>query len=284
MVFTLRLVIPEGSSSVLFVEDGSGWALPRVMSDEAEMLIDVGPTVREVTGLEVVVLRELRVGPVPPPDDEIVYLTERVRDPSVARGRWCSEEDVSSLDFADAYDRAAVQAWFDEERSGPPSSGQPWQSEGWYSTAVAWTEETMPNVEGVAQFATWCNSCILRVETAGSRYYFKASPAYFAQEPIVTAMLGELFPRRTPRTLAVEPERRWMVLEDLGDVAVSTLPLDDRARALDDRAPSLDRRAAPRERGPRRRAPGWRLQRPEAGLPVGTDSEARRGRHGAAAW
>ena len=233
MVFTLRLVIPERSSSVLLVEDGSGWALPRVMSDEAEMLIDVAPTVREVTGLDVIVLRELRVGPVPPPDDKIIYLTERVRDPSVARGRWSREEDVSRLDFADAHDRTAVQAWFDEERTGASSSGQPWQREGWYSTAVAWIEETMPHVTRVAQFATWCNSCILRVETADGRYYFKASPDYFAQEPVVTAMLGERFPRKTPRTVAVEPERRWMVLADLGDVAVSTLSLDDRAKALD---------------------------------------------------
>ncbi len=62
-------------------------------------MIDVAPVAREVTGLEVVVLREVFVGPIPPPVDAIVCLAERVPDPSVARGRWCAEEDVSRLNL-----------------------------------------------------------------------------------------------------------------------------------------------------------------------------------------
>ena len=54
----------------------------------------------------------------------------------------------------------------------------------------------VPNVQEVRQIATWCNSCILRVESPTARSYFKASPAYFVSEPVVTALLAARFPRR----------------------------------------------------------------------------------------
>lgn len=72
MAYTLRFVIPDGASSVLLVEDGSGWALPRTWSDEPEIVIDVAPTLRNLVGRDVVVLRDVRFGPMPPPDDAIV--------------------------------------------------------------------------------------------------------------------------------------------------------------------------------------------------------------------
>ena len=75
MAYTFRFVIPDASSSILLVEDGSGWALPRVSSNEPEIVVDVAPTLRDLVGCDVVVLRDVRFGPMPPPDDAIVYLT-----------------------------------------------------------------------------------------------------------------------------------------------------------------------------------------------------------------
>ena len=138
MAYSLRFVIPDGSSSVLLVEDGAGWALPRDWSAEPEIVIDVAPTLRELVGEDVVVLRDIRFGPMPPPEDAVVYLTEPVLDPHAARGRWCTQDDFPRLDLVDPRDRSALEAWF---RGEQPASLQPWQRDGWFATAVDWLED-----------------------------------------------------------------------------------------------------------------------------------------------
>ena len=110
MPYTLRFVIPDASSRVLLVPDGSGWALPRVPSDEPEIVVDVAPAFHDLAGQDVFVLRDVRFGPMPPPDDAIVYLTETVREPRPAQGRWCAREELADLPFAEPHDRAALQA------------------------------------------------------------------------------------------------------------------------------------------------------------------------------
>lgn len=229
MAYTLRFVIPDGSSSVLVVESGAGWALPRVSSDESEILIDVAPTLRDLVGRDIVVLRDLRFGPMPPPDDAIVYVTEPHPDPSVARGRWCTEADVQGLEILDPRERSAMLSWFRDEE---PGSLQPWQRAGWFDACVAWIEDVLPDVFHVRQFATWCNSCIVRVEAAAGRSYLKASPANFAREPMVTAMLADLFPGRTTQVLALDTDRNWMLLEDLGGEPADGLSADERLGAI----------------------------------------------------
>ena len=77
--YTLRFVIPDGSSSVLLVQDTSGWALPRVSSDEPEIVVDVAPALRDLVGEDVFVLRDLRFGPTPPPDRNMSRILDRTR-------------------------------------------------------------------------------------------------------------------------------------------------------------------------------------------------------------
>ena len=230
MAYTLRFVIPDASSSILLVEDGSGWALPRVSSDEPEIVVDVAPTLRDLVGCDVVVLRDVRFGPMPPPDDAIVYLTEPVRDPDAVLGRWWTRGDLPGVHLGDPRDRSALETWFREDEPAPL---QPWQREGWFVTAVAWIDEVLPGVSEVRQFATWCNSCVLRVTSARGRSWFKAVPVYWAREPMVMAMLAKLLPGRTPHVLALEAERGWMLLEDLGGDAADLLPVNERLGALD---------------------------------------------------
>lgn len=229
VTYTLRFVIPDRSSSVLLVRESAGWGLPRVPSEEPEIVIDVAPTLRDLVGHDVFILRDVRYGPQPPPDDAIVYLTEPVPDPSIAKGRWCAEADLPTLEIADARDRAALETWF---RDGEPEGLQPWQHEGWYEAIVAWIEGVLSGVSEVRQYATWCVSCILRVGSTAGRSYFKASPAYFAHEPAVTALLAEHLPGRTPEVLALDTAKGWMLLEDLDGEPVDRLPAEEQQEAL----------------------------------------------------
>ena len=227
MTYTHRFVIPDASGAILLVERAEGWALPSASSEEPEIVIDVAPALLDLVGEEVFVLREIRFRPMPPPDDEIVYLTEAVARPA-GSARTFDETASASLEI-DAFDRSALRSWF---RDDPPTSLQPWQRPGWLASVLPWIESNIADVTEVRQFATWCNSCILRVESAAGRSFFKASPAYFVSEPIVTELLAEHFPGRVPDVLARDAERGWMVLEDLGDEPADLLPVGERIGAL----------------------------------------------------
>ena len=227
MTYTHRFVIPDVSGSILLVQDGAGWALPKVSSDEPSIVVNTAPALRDVAGEDVFVLREVRFGPMPLPNDQVVYVTEAVSGRS-GSGRRFDEAALADVVMG-PLDRSALRSWF---RGDAPASLQPWQRPGWFASCLPWIEANVPGVKEVRQFATWCNSCILRVQSPNARSYFKASPAYFMSEPVVTALLAERFPRRVPEVLAIDADRGWMLLEDLGDEPADALPVEDRIGAL----------------------------------------------------
>jgi aminoglycoside phosphotransferase (APT) family kinase protein len=159
-----------------------------------------------------------------------VYVTEAVREPRRAQGRWCAREELANLPFAEPHDRAALQAWFDGDE---PASLQPWQRDGWFDQASAWIDEVLPGVTEVRQFATWCVSCILRVTSPRGRSWYKAVPARWARETTATALLADLLPGMTPQVLALDAERGWMLLEDLDGVPADTLSMAEQFEALE---------------------------------------------------
>src|SRR5579863_7224880 len=59
-------------------------------------------------------------------------------------------------------------------------------------------------------------STVLRVPTASGLLYFKAVAAGFAHEPPLTHFLAAHWPECIPRVLAVDTERRWMLMQDAG--------------------------------------------------------------------
>lgn len=227
MTYTHRFVIPDVSGSILLVHDGAGWALPSVPSDEPEIVVNAAPALRDVAGEDVFVLREVRFGPMPLPNDQVVYVTEAVSG-RAGSGRRFDEAALADMEI-DPLDRSALRSWF---RDDAPDSLQLWQRPGWFASCLPWIEAMVPDVQEVRQVATWCNSCILRVESETARLYFKASPAYFVNEAVVTALLAAHFPRRVPEVLALDAERGWMLLEDLGNEPADGLPVEDRIGAL----------------------------------------------------
>jgi hypothetical protein len=230
MAHVLRFVIPDGRSSVLLVADGAGHALPRVTSAEPEVVIDVAPALRPLVGGDVVVLRDVRVGPAPV-EDAIAYVTEAAPDRVGDAGRWSTRADLDTLKFSDPKDREILATWFDGDG---PAALQPWQRPGWFASASAWIDAVLPGVSEIRQYASWCNSCVLRVTIrGGGRAWCKAVHAAWAREPGVTAMLGDLLPGRTPQVLATDTERGWMLLGDVDGVPADTLPADARLGALE---------------------------------------------------
>ena len=76
---------------------------------------------------------------------------------------------------------------------------------------------------------------MLRVTAARTVVYFKASVdlPLFVNEPLMMKGLAELYPRQVPAPLAIDAERRWMLLPDLGTAIDWEAPLAQRAAALE---------------------------------------------------
>ena len=245
MTTTFHVVIPDSSGTqVLLVEDAAGWALPRVTSTQRWSLVSSIPTqVRARFGLEVIVLRSIVVpggsGADETPDDEFRF-TENVGEDPAGLEAWCTEVELFDRAMTDERDRTAALQWFAERRNGSPELLQPWQREQWFAVADAWIHAMVPDVIRVEQYASWCGSSLLRIETAGGRRYLKAAPSYFHGEGAVTAMLADRFPDVVPRPVAVDTERGWMVLADFGDALVGSEALEHWEGALDTMA-SLQR-------------------------------------------
>jgi aminoglycoside phosphotransferase (APT) family kinase protein len=242
---TFHLVIPDRSrGQILLVENGKAWSLPRASGNESTSVSDVGRTIHEQVGLEVFVLRSALDEGIDQPDGAVFMVTENLTDRAPTAGHWWDEDALHVIEISDPRDRTAALAWFNEVRDGIPTHLQPWQREGWLAAVSVWLRSVVTGVTAITQHATWCNSCVLRVETSGEAFYLKASPGYFLREGEVTAMLGRLFPVAVPRVVALERSRGWVLLEDLGDALVSALDLDSWADAVDAIA-SLHRRSIP---------------------------------------
>lgn len=75
------------------------------------------------------------------------------------------------------------------------------------------------NIEIVRQ---WSISTVYRATTRTGRYYFKQSPTFFPNEVPVTVAVANRFPDVSPRVLTFDARRRWMLLDDLGDVTMES--------------------------------------------------------------
>src|SRR5688572_12751414 len=96
-----------------------------------------------------------------------------------------------------------------------------WRGSGWLAQAEAWAsvelERRAISLCGPAEqrrLSPW--SSVLALPTSGGLVYFKASAPALAHEPALTWALSRWRPDCTPRVLASNLERGWMLLEDGG--------------------------------------------------------------------
>jgi hypothetical protein len=110
-----------------------------------------------------------------------------------------------------------------------------WTMPGWYAEAMPWIDEQLeaagsPRTGVPAQVRSWGLSNVLRCPTAKGDVYFKALahsstirpargdalPLLFAHEPLLLRRLSDERPGSVPAPLAIDEERAWMLLPDLG--------------------------------------------------------------------
>ena len=187
---------------------------PRRFYPEVREVLDA---MRRETGADCIILRCLDAG-----DDERgrprVYSALADADELRAPFIWASQSDI----------RLPEGVSLDEPPDGPRP--QAWQRErGWRREVAGWVSDNLPDSVrragwSLSQIRSWAISAVFRVESGGARLYFKASPSYFGTEAALTARVAREFPDASPRVVAADGARGWLLMEDLGNDTLSTAP------------------------------------------------------------
>jgi len=185
-------VDPSGSVAALAAEDVAG-GFP--VAPEQVLARDEGPTVMDVR-------RPGRDTPAP--------------------GSWARWADVGGpADVLEAV-RAAVRVFHGE--SSPPDRRPEWFTAGWRDEVVGWVDHRLAELgrrrtEDEVPVKMWSLSAVLRVPTDAGPVYLKAACDWFRSEPLITEVLGRLWPGRVPALLAIEPDRGWQLMAPLAGVS-----------------------------------------------------------------
>ena len=233
------LVVAQGR--VLLVPSGSGWALPAVeLEGDAEVDLRLAVNALEdLLGASVTVLRY--VERLVHRDRRVLELVYVLEGPAPRAGppgaEWAPRDRFAVLPLVRPEHRELVEHRLGEVEQGgrAPARRAPWAAEGWLDEARGWIEASLealgrPPTGRVEQLRVWCLSCLLRVPTADGAVFFKATAAspLFVEEGSVMRGLARLFPGSVPEPLAVDPARRWMLLDDLGPELGWDAPIETR--------------------------------------------------------
>lgn len=114
--------------------------------------------------------------------------------------------------------------------AGVPPARVPWARRGWHAAAEAWLRAQAAAaghvLTGVQSRRSWALGRVLTATTdAGATLYMKApvATALFANEALAVAALAQLFPAYVPTPLAIDAERRWLLLPSAGQMAYEVL-------------------------------------------------------------
>ena len=224
------LVLGSGESRTLPYLEVEGYA-----DDEIPRVRDA---VASVVGSSAVVVRP--VARTIHEDDRVLEIAFELELWGPATGlpadaAWLGREELSRFDLP-THDRELVDALFADR---PPPERPPWAHRGWFAEAADWIESTLVGLGRrpsgpVEQISHWCISSILRTSTADGDVYFKATARspLFGDEGAVTDRLAGLFPENVPRPLAIDRERRWMLLDDFGPLVGWKAALETRVEVL----------------------------------------------------
>lgn len=190
---------------VLLLRDGGIWRLPTIATDDRHTAeVDyINGAVRDLIGVPTIFLRSLFHGPTPDanPVERQHELVARASDVVHGAAEW---RDPTSLPDADL---AATHR---------PTDGRDWELVAWWDDATSWIRRTLGErgiaVADVEQLRAWPSSSVLHVHTDAGQLYFKAVARSIGRECAVTAYLAEHFPGCVPAIVALDRERRWLLM------------------------------------------------------------------------
>src|SRR4051794_23288793 len=84
--------------------------------------------------------------------------------------------------------------------------------------SLEWIHQHIKNVVSIEATQVWQLSAVFRIHTISGDVFFKSSThlAHSADEPRLTALLARLYPIDIPSVIAIDAERGWMIIGDVG--------------------------------------------------------------------
>ena len=145
--------------------------------------------------------------------------------------QWMDSSEVGSIAGLLDTQKVSIQLERDRVSGGLPDRPVvPWEWPGqWNYDTRRWISEHLKSRYTRADWTVtpvrwWSISSVARIDTGAAlgseRFFFKASPAFFSNEAAVTAAVAERFPDISPRLMAVNTTRGWMLMGDLGDLTL----------------------------------------------------------------
>lgn len=220
-------IIPHPTAPhILMFPSATGWRLPHFERAERRFWQEVGHVnqiLRDHLGIAVTVLRCVLIDYRPATEHVVkIYAMENHSpDWTPPDGRWVGRAELADLELAEPDHRTVIADWFAWSDAMETPLRPPWFAPGWFAAATDWIAAQLQRL-GIAatgpveQVRSWQRSAILRVATTAGHCYFKAVPPMFAHEPRLTAELAARNPQHFPAVLALDPARRWMLMQDVG--------------------------------------------------------------------
>jgi hypothetical protein len=237
LTYDYYVLLPHASAPrLLLVASEDGWRLPHWHTTEQnfwQTVDHVYRTVRDRFAIDVVTLRCLKTEYDPAQMRVSRWYELENCSPNVTLSceQWLGPEAVPGI--GDAQQRALLTEWFQEAAEGVPPQRRAWARRGWFSMVSTWIDQQLQRL-GVRrvghfdQLRTWERSCVLRVPTTRGLLYFKALPAMFAHEIHLIEVLAVRYPHNVVEVLAVDHERYWLLMADMGSQSLSQVSDLDR--------------------------------------------------------
>lgn len=223
------IIVDPAAPRLLLLADADGWRLPQITLErqlwppEADLVL---VALRDQLGITATIVRcadsrtdrdTHRV--------DVIYVIELREDcQPPTDSLWIEQATLDELPLAQPEQRPVLSTYLAEQNGAPtPPLRTPWAYPGWHVEAVAWIEAQLTQLgytllAPIEQIKSWCLSCILRAQTSDGPVYFKiaARLPLFADEPQIMAALSARYPALIPTPLAIDRERGWLLLADVG--------------------------------------------------------------------
>jgi hypothetical protein len=235
------LLVPHRTTRAVLVQDGDALHLPtfQARGEEPSTPELVAGITATLGGVAATPLRVSWPGGDAQSDvgNVILIETEPLDGESPALLAWRKLDD-DALDGVGPPTLAdAVRQWLEEHRHGYLPSRPQWSRPGWLDGATTWMAAELARIGATVSAPAeivqlWDVSVVVRATTDAGRFYLKCSADIFRSEAVVTSALAAHSPQLFPEVVAVDEERAWLLMADLGDGTLGDSPPDQWHRAL----------------------------------------------------
>ena len=225
---TFYFILPDGSGQqVLILPSNAGWTLPcceTPQRDDRDLMDTVcfNNAVKEQFRADATTLYAIDAADGEDNIKIVVFENHSHEWKPPGGARWISQSKLDDLTFARPILKTVLETWFAEaEESKTEEPLIPWSRMGWFDEAAEWITDRIRSLgiairSPVQQVKSFYSGGTLRVNTDAGYIYFKAVSKAFIREPEIMGILTKRIPERVPVLLAINPERRWILVQDMG--------------------------------------------------------------------